>query len=374
MIPIPDSRRETDAAPADHLTPASFRLLGNRPIPQAASPEAEANAGFDPRRILNGLKYHWFLFLVLGSLLAGGLGTVAWELLPAKYTTYSVLRVAATDAVKLDARDGGSRGEFVTYIKTQAMLIKNEYVLRAAMRDSKIGETETLKKQDDPVKWLEENLIVEFSENSEIMKVMLTGENPQELADIVNAIHSAYLREVVVKEQSKSKDLIDTLEVIQKFVEDRISNQVKNVDTGKKKPGDVGTGNDPAGQKIKMNAADFARVSEDLRRKRTDLEVAREFEKQLTDKLANIDTLEAPPQDLDLILNNDLKFKELNHSVEMIQKKADYLKATKRNPETNPDYQNEVDKLGQAKDAVEDYRREVKSGLSRPPAGQSSEC
>src|SRR5438128_1372975 len=94
MIPIPDSRRQTDA-PADHLTPASFRLLGNRPIPLPSAADTEGAAGFNPRQIINALKYHWFLFLVLGSLLAGGLGTAAWELLPAKYTTYSVLRVAA---------------------------------------------------------------------------------------------------------------------------------------------------------------------------------------------------------------------------------------------------------------------------------------
>ncbi|MFL5340218.1 MAG: polysaccharide biosynthesis tyrosine autokinase [Gemmataceae bacterium] len=363
MIPIPDSRRETDA-PADHMTPASFRLLGNRPLPPPAAADAEGTPGFNPRQIVNALKYHWFLFLVLGSLVAGGLGTAAWELLPAKYTTYSVLRVAASEQ-KLDSRDAAGRSEFVTYLKTQANLIKNEYVLRAALRDSKIGDGETLKKQDDPVKWLEENLIVEFSENSEIMKVMLTGENPQELADIVNAIQAAYMKEVVQKEQSKSKSLIDTLETIQKFVEDRISNQQKNVESTKKKPGEIASAADPAAPKIKMAAADFARLTDEVRRKRTELEVAREIEKQFVEKMASIDTQEAPQQDVDLVLNNDLKFKELTHSVETIQKKADYLKATKLNPATSPDYQNELSKLGKAKEEVENYRREVKSGLSR---------
>src|SRR5712691_11214025 len=150
MTPIPDSRRDADAASAEHvshLAPASVRLLGNRPLPRTASPDAEGGAAFD-------------------SLLGGGLGTAAWELLPAKYTTYAVLRVAATEPVKLDAKDAGGRSEFLTYLKTQSVLIKNEFVLRAALRDSKIGDTETLKKQEDPIKWLEENLLVEFSENS----------------------------------------------------------------------------------------------------------------------------------------------------------------------------------------------------------------
>jgi capsular exopolysaccharide synthesis family protein len=365
MTPIPDSRRDADAASPDHLTPASIRLLGNRPLPKSPTPDSEGSAGFDSRLVLNSLKYHWFLFAVFGSLLAGGLGTAAWELLPAKYTTNAVLRVAATEAVRLDAKDAGGRADFLTYLKTQSVLIKNEYVLRAAMRDSRIGDTETLRKQDDPVKWLEDNLLVEFAENSEVMKLGLTGENPQDLADIVNAVQTAYMKEVVQKDLSKAKGNIDLLEDIQKIVEDRLQNQQKILESEKKRPADVATANPQLPVKTRIGTADFARMNEELRRLRTELEVAREREKDVVDKLAKVDAMEAPLTDLDTALTNDLKYKELTQTVESANKKADYLKATTVNPSRSADYHSELNKVAKAQESLDDYKRKIKIELSR---------
>ncbi len=368
MTPIPDSRRDADAASAEHvshLAPASVRLLGNRPLPRTASPDAEGATAFDSRRVVNALKYHWFLFAVLGSLLGGGLGTAAWELLPAKYTTYAVLRVAATEPVKLDAKDAGGRSEFLTYLKTQSVLIKNEFVLRAALRDSKIGDTETLKKQEDPIKWLEENLLVEFSENSEVMKLGLTGEKAQDLADIVNAVQAAYMKEVVQKDLSRAKGNIDLLEDIQKIVEERLQNQQKILESDKKKPAEIPTANLQIPLKTKIGSADFARMNEESRRLRTELEVSREREKELAGKLAKVDVLEAPAADLDTLLGGDQKYKDLSQHVEVAQKKADYLKATSVNPDRSPDYLNELNRLTKAQEALEDYKRKVKTELSK---------
>src|SRR5262249_33693788 len=159
-----------------------------RPLP-APIASADGDSAMDPRRVLGALKYHWFLFLVLGSLLAAGLGAAAWTLLPAKFTTTALLRVNSSNAGLPPSDAPTPRTEFLTFLRTQRDAITSENVLRAALRDSKIGNTDMLKSVDDPVRWLQDNVVVEFSEHSELMKVSLTGENPGECAEIINAIN-----------------------------------------------------------------------------------------------------------------------------------------------------------------------------------------
>src|SRR5262249_18787812 len=238
MMPIADSRRDVDtqAEQAHH----GLRMVPGRAI--STVPASDAGPGLDPRRIFKGLTYHWLLFAVFGSLLGGGLGAAAWTLLPPKYTTYRVLHMASRKPdSQLDRSDDG-RSEFITFLKSQASIIKNEVVLRPALNHSKIGNTETLRRYDDPVRWLEENLLVEYSENSEYVKISLTGDNPQELADIVNAVMDAYMREVVQKDKAIRNDIITKLEEIQKSLEGSLKNfqtLVQKEHADKAKPGDT---------------------------------------------------------------------------------------------------------------------------------------
>src|SRR5262249_53482037 len=162
----------------------------------------------------------------------------------------------------------------------------------AALRDSKIGETETLKQQDDAAKWLEENLVVEFAENSEIMKIMLTGENPKDLADIVKAGQKGFMEEVVWKETSRNNNTIQIIEESQTIMEGGIKNQKNTVEATRVKPLDAPALPDSTPQKVRVGTVDFARMTEKARQLRAELEVAREVETGLVDKLAKVDTIE----------------------------------------------------------------------------------
>src|SRR5438552_15543982 len=105
--------------------------------PPAAAPE------FGPREILNALRYHSVLFVVLGTVLAGALGTAAWFLVPAKYTTYAMVYVARERPMNM-SRPGldNSQSEFATTIKTQANIIKSTSTMIAALReDPKLVQT-----------------------------------------------------------------------------------------------------------------------------------------------------------------------------------------------------------------------------------------
>jgi len=370
MLPIPESHHAAGNTVVENAPPP-VRLFANRPLP---SMPVETNSGssLDPRRVVNGLKYHWFLFVVLGSLLGGGLGWAAWELLPSKYTTYAVIRVAAVEPERLvDNRDGG-RSEFVTYLKTQANLIKSEFVIRAALRDSKIGNTETLKKQEDPIRYLEENLMIEYSENSEIMKIVLTGDNASEIADIVNAVTAAYMKEVVHKDQTDRKALAEELDRIRKSWEESWKN-AQQLAKEKRKPDtpiapiEVNSPNSPAtaaATKTRLAASEISRMNEELRRAEVDATVALQKYKDFQARLTKVDTLEMPAGDLENFLANDEEYKFLQHRVETAEKRSKYLKAVVTSP-TNADYQDALDQVKKRQKEVEDYRRNLKGDKSR---------
>src|SRR6266851_1688153 len=77
MMPIADNSPALDTtADQAHHGP---RVIGKRPFRPA--PQSDGGSSLDPRRIISGLKYHWFLFIVFGSLLGAGLGAAAWTLL-----------------------------------------------------------------------------------------------------------------------------------------------------------------------------------------------------------------------------------------------------------------------------------------------------
>ena len=66
-----------------------------------------------------------------------------------------------------------------------------------------------VREQVDPIVWLQENLKVEFLAGSEVMEISLSGDNPEELAGIVNAVKKAYMEEVVnvdIKERTERHD------------------------------------------------------------------------------------------------------------------------------------------------------------------------
>jgi hypothetical protein len=86
--------------------------------------------------------------------------------------------------------------DFESFQRTQAALIKSRPVIARALRTDAIAGLSIVRKQQDPVKWLEESLQVDFKESPEIMRVSLTGEEVDQLRQLVSAVSDAYISEV----------------------------------------------------------------------------------------------------------------------------------------------------------------------------------
>src|SRR5690349_7538250 len=69
-------------------------------------------------------------------------------------------------------------------VVNQAFLIRDRYVLNAALREPGIANLSTLKDQFDPLQWLAKEIKVEFPD-PEFMHITLSGNRPDELLQVV---------------------------------------------------------------------------------------------------------------------------------------------------------------------------------------------
>lgn len=195
----------TTAAPA---RPAAPRPVAPPRPPH--KPEADNPAG----RILGYVRLHWLTILFAGTLLGAGLAYAAWTLMPPKYESYALFRVAQVQPSVAGSSDPTRpKGAFPTDVKTYATLMKTEFVYRQALLNEKYRLTElpTLKKEKDPHKFLDEKLMVNSKEGSEIITLSMQGENPDDVRKIVDAMVEAYDKEVIQKDKAEARATFDRL-------------------------------------------------------------------------------------------------------------------------------------------------------------------
>ncbi|MBX3397743.1 MAG: hypothetical protein KF873_03310 [Gemmataceae bacterium] len=201
----------TTTVPPISLRPATVAPRSVVPRPPGAS--AAPPAG----RIMAWLRLHWLTILFCGGLLGGALAAAAWTFLPSKYESYALLRVASTPFTVSNSRDPNKgRTEFATYIKTNAGLIKNEFVLNRALGlevdGQRIGDLATIKDQKNPFQYLEDELQVSTQDGSELIRLTLKGHNPEDVRRIVNAVQTAFMEEVIEKEIKERQAFLLVLE------------------------------------------------------------------------------------------------------------------------------------------------------------------
>jgi capsular exopolysaccharide synthesis family protein len=287
ILPLPGADRRADREPA---------APPRRP---AAPPQPEVG----PRDILNALHYHSVLFVTLGTLIAGGLGTAAWFLVPAKYTTYAMILVGQKEtSVVPRVGDDGGRAEFATYIKTQANIIKSTATMTGALRDPKAGiaQLAMLRREDDPVSFLEDKILTEFSETSEILKVMLTGDDPVEITKIVNAVVDCYKREYEVQREWKHRR-IEMLEKNRREVQDLLAKKLQHFDDEFGPP----AGSEAAQSKKGLRLTRYATLVQRQDELQSALARARDELKDAQTKLEQLEAAPVPLPDLTQRIETD---------------------------------------------------------------------
>ena len=170
-----------------------------------SQPTASANA--NTAAVFHAVRRNWLLGLALGVISAAICGVAAYWLIPNSFTPFAYIRVAMNPEVLVYGNDRGtSRQDYEVYKNTQIGSLKSPLVFVAALRKPNIAALGIVRRQKDPLSWLQDYLRVVYINDSEIMRVSLSDNNSQETADLINAIVDAYLEEVVNKEEQNRRE------------------------------------------------------------------------------------------------------------------------------------------------------------------------
>jgi len=147
-----------------------------------------------PSDVLHAVRRRWWLILILGFAASVGVMVFAWRTIPVEYTATAWLQVSLERPhVLFETKDDDP---LLRNRQTQTTLVTSNRVLTAALQKPGISQLPYIRNQVDPVMWLRRNLRVRFADQAEILEISMTGDDPEQITAIVNAVKDAYMTEV----------------------------------------------------------------------------------------------------------------------------------------------------------------------------------
>ena len=147
------------------------------------------------------VRRRWLLLLCLGTLTAGLGFAAVWLLVPSKYTATRSVRV-----LKPNRNGYESEEAFQSFVRAQSAMIKGQDVLAEVVKTPAIQQLNEIQAKADPKQWLQEKLLTDTLQSPEILRISLSGDNPEELATILDVVIDKYI------EESKKRDGVRLLE------------------------------------------------------------------------------------------------------------------------------------------------------------------
>jgi succinoglycan biosynthesis transport protein ExoP len=155
----------------------------------------------NPVELLHAVRRRWPLAIGLGITVATIAAGLLWFFLPVHYEAFALLKVSGKPPAVLERR-AGATDEFAVYKRTQVQLIRSGMVLNGTLRDTKINALSLIKENsDDPISWLNNQLVIDYPDDAEILRLAMTGTNRDEVVKIVNKIVEVYMKEIVQRER-----------------------------------------------------------------------------------------------------------------------------------------------------------------------------
>ena len=191
-IPIVNRKRHTmHSQPPTHLISASDRSTGDpRPV------DAPAAGGFAPAQVLHALRRRWLIAIPIALAMAAIVSVGAESQLTPIYSARTLLHVSADRPILLYDILGG-RTDTANHQRMQIATVKSKLIRESVVRELAPRNLATLQSRADPVRWLEKEIVADYSVAPEILRVTMKGSEPDDLLVILNSIRDIYLREVI---------------------------------------------------------------------------------------------------------------------------------------------------------------------------------
>ena len=185
----------------------------NGPVgyPHLSQPGGEE--GLNYVRLFHSLRRKWALAFGLATAASILVAILLVLLIPAKFQAEALLRVRRSEEhiMRMGRAQVITDRDYKTYKETQAALIRSPYVMNAALRRPAISQLPMIRREQNPVAWLIDNVGVGYLRDSEILKIALKGQDPDEVVSIVDAVKDAYVEEIVVAERASQLTRLDVL-------------------------------------------------------------------------------------------------------------------------------------------------------------------
>jgi polysaccharide biosynthesis transport protein len=176
------------------------RLAGSSRLPAQAPPfprevvVASAPSPVSSQAILRGLARNWWRILLLWMVISTPLAYLIYVLVEPTYEVFSTLRVEPTQPELFgpSLRGGGDERAFEPYLETQVNLILSDRVLDVAVAEPEVVGLPIIKRSNDPKTDIRKKLEVKIIPNTYLIRVALDSKDPNEAAQVVNAVVSAF--------------------------------------------------------------------------------------------------------------------------------------------------------------------------------------
>jgi capsular exopolysaccharide synthesis family protein len=171
-----------------------------------------ASQGISPLDFLHALRRRWGVALALAIATALAVMILTFFLVPAEREAAALLEVRAA-VPSLSGASGGSpqEGEVERFKQTQLALAKSLLVVNSALRKPEINTLPALREEKDQVRFLLDEVRVNFLGRSDIMVVSMSSPRGDDAKKIVEAMVRAYLEEIVYADQKEKIKRIETL-------------------------------------------------------------------------------------------------------------------------------------------------------------------
>jgi hypothetical protein len=135
---------------------------------------------------LHAFRRRWFVALALGGFCAAAVAFLIWSVTKDQYTATVVFRVAAAPETLIFNDAASERrvhpDDFEIFKNTQQQLIRTDYVIKAALRPEAVNQLPIVAREEDPDRWLAEEIKTRFPNEGELMNLSVPADSARETA------------------------------------------------------------------------------------------------------------------------------------------------------------------------------------------------
>lgn len=327
--------------PSQDFSKALVMPGANVPAQQPWQPSAnmwldaqQEQGGLDFSSVVHSLRRRWLPAILIAATLASILAVALFIFVPTTYEAVAMIRVNTSQSSVLGGRTMMTNmTEYDAYKQTQGQLITSPLVLNDALRDLEPKALQTLMAERNQLDFLQEEVHVDYGKQlGEIIRVTMKGYNREETIQIVQAVVDSYLSEVAGAEEAELMRKLQALRDMERTQQVAYKEKLDKINKLAKELGTSDTDMAEMNERIAFERYQMTMRKVDLLKTQ-----AEELQTQLymAQTMAQGAEVEPNPYDVDMMLEQDVQYKEAKMMMDQLDEQLAQGGAAPRGPTAN---------------------------------------